>query len=154
MENQEIKNEIKDMLEGLLHHMNIPASVEETELLESVCFCVRTQDGGVLIGENGQHLFALHTLLRRMAEKRYQKEYPHFLVDINDYQRKRIEEIRERARMSAQRVRYFKKEVVMQPMSAYERRIIHVSLMGDPDVTTESRGEGETRHVVIKPTSI
>jgi len=133
--------------------MNIVSSVEETELIDSVCFHIKTPDGGILIGENGQHLLALHAIVKRMAERVLGDEYIPFLIDVNDYQRKRIEEIKDRARMSAQRVRYFKKEVIMQPMSAYERRIIHVSLAEDPDIETESIGEGETRRVVIKPST-
>jgi spoIIIJ-associated protein len=151
MNQNEVIPEIKNLLEETLKRMNVSATVEETELVDSVCFHIKTPDGGILIGENGQHLLALHAIVKRMAERKLGEAYTPFLVDVNDYQRKRIEEIKDRARMSAQRVRYFKKEVIMQPMSAYERRIIHVSLAGDPDVETESIGEGETRRVVIKP---
>ena len=52
-----------------------------------------------------------------------------FLLDVNDYQMKRIEELRNIARMSAQRVIFFKKELEMEPMTAYDRRIIH-SVLG------------------------
>lgn len=143
--------EARRVLEDILRRMNIPATIEQTELLETPCFFVRSPDSGMLIGENGQHLHALYTIIRRITERRHRDECPPFLLDVNDYQKHRIEEIKERARMSAQRVRYFKKEVIMQPMSGYKRRIIHVTLAGDPDVATESIGEGENRRVVIKP---
>lgn len=143
--------EIKEIILGILERMNVRAEVEEAILMDSVCFHIRTSDGGMLIGENGQNLFSLYSIVKRIAERRFPDDHTPFLIDINDYQRKRIEEIKERARMSAQRVRYFKKEVIMPPMSAYERRIIHMSLAEDPDVVTESMGEGESRRIVIKP---
>lgn len=150
-QNEYHTEDIKRVLEDLLHRMSITAAeIETTDLLGGVCFHVKTPEGSVLIGENGQHLGALYTILRRMVEHRYGAGIS-FTLDVNDYQRHRVEEIKERARMSAQRVRYFKKEVVMQPMSSYERRVVHLALIDDPDVKTESVGEGEHRKVVIKP---
>ena len=55
------------------------------------------------------------------------------------------------ARMHAQRVRYFKKEVEMRPMNAYDRRIVHSVLQEYPDISTQSTGEGPDRRVVVKP---
>lgn len=148
---QEYTNEIKTVLAELLARINISATIEEGVLLDGHCFDIKSADSGILIGENGQHLLALHTVLKKILERKFPQDMPPFLLDVNDYQRHRIEEVKDRARMSAQRVRYFKKDVVMQPMSAYERRIVHVALAEDPDVVTESIGEGELRRVVIKP---
>jgi spoIIIJ-associated protein len=149
--NQKIHEDVYDILQQLLQRMNVPATIERTELLETPCFQVQSRDNNLLVGERGQHLYALQTIVKRIAEHRNNELCPPFLVDINDYQRHHIEELKERVHMSAQRVRYFKKEVVMQPMNGYERRIVHVALMEDPDVKTESIGEGESRRVVIKP---
>ena len=89
-----------------------------------------------------------------MAENKLKKDNLEdlpFLLDVNDYQMKRIEELRNVARMSAQRVIFFKKELEMEPMSAYDRRIIHSVLGSYPDIKTESVGDGFDRRVVIKP---
>lgn len=152
--NQETHDTVRSVLENILQRMNISALVEESELLETPCFQIQTADSGILIGENGQHLHALYTIVRRITERQVKEGCSPFLLDVNDYQRRHIEEIKEQARMSAQRVRYFKKEVVMQPMSGYERRIIHLTFAGDPDIATESTGEGENRRVVIKPITV
>lgn len=144
-------NDIQQVLEEVLQKMNIQASVEQMQFLDAPYFSIHSQDNTMLIGENGQHLYALQTIVKRVVEQKYHESCPPFLIDINDYQRHYIEEIKERARMGAQRVRYFKKEIVMQPMNSYERRIIHMALMEDPDISTESIGEGESRRVVIKP---
>jgi spoIIIJ-associated protein len=143
--------EIKKIIEELLEKIGVNGTIEEIDSGDGMFFQIRTNDSGVLIGENGQNLFALYYITRRILERRYPTEEFRFSLDVNDYQRKKIEEIKERARMGAQRVRYFKKEVILQPMSAYERRIIHMTLAEDPDIITESRGEGENRSVVIKP---
>ncbi len=154
MTNEQRNNDITKLLHEFLERMNITAEIGRVELMESPCFQIKTPDSSILLGENGQNLIALHLLVKRIAERRFPEDAAPFLLDINDYQLHRIEEIKERARMSAQRVRYFKKEVVMHPMSAYERRIVHVALAEDPDVRTESIGEGEARRVAIRPTDI
>ena len=150
-ENSKMYEDVHILLEEVLQKMNIQASVKQTDFLDAPYFQIDTKDNTLLIGEGGQHLYALQTFIRRVIEKRHAGSLSPFLIDVGDYQRCHIEEIKERARMGAQRVRYFKKEVVLQPMNSYERRIIHVALMEDPDVATESMGEGENRRVVIKP---
>jgi spoIIIJ-associated protein len=73
-----------------------------------------------------------------------------FVVDVNDYQKKRIEDIRAKARVYAERARYFKSSVEMDPMSSYERMIIHSEFSDTPDIETSSAGVGRDRHIVIR----
>lgn len=152
-ENSKNYDDVHEILKGVLQKMNVQASVRQSDFLDAPYFQIETRDNTLLIGENGQHLYALQTFVKRVVEQRRGGACPPFLLDVNDYQRHHIEEIKERARMGAQRVRYFKKEIVLQPMNSYERRIIHMALMEDPDVATESIGEGENRRVIIKPTN-
>lgn len=118
---------------------------------DTLTLTIRTPEAGVLIGEDGARLQALNHVMRRIMEKESGAEGAQIMVDVNDYRRKQFEELRDQARMGAQRVRYFKKEVVLAPMTAFERRIVHVTLQEYPDIATESQGEGPRRHVVIKP---
>jgi len=150
-QDQKTYDDVREILEVVLQKMNIKASVKQADFLDAPYFQIDTKDNTLLIGENGQHLYALQTFVKRVVEQRRGGSCPPFLVDVGDYQRHHIEEVKERARMGAQRVRYFKKEVMLQPMNSYERRIIHTTLTEDPDVETESMGEGENRRVVIKP---
>jgi len=131
--------------------MNVGGRVDVLEAAENVKFTIRTQEAGLLIGENGQNLIALNHLVRRIVEKAFGKTDLPFSLDVNDYQKQKSEEIKDLARMSAQRVRFFKKEVVLRPMSSYERRIVHALLTEYPDIATESTGEEPERRVVIKP---
>ena len=72
------------------------------------------------------------------------------LIDINDFQKKRIENIQAIAHMMAERARYFKSNIEVDPMSSFERRIIHEFLSNEIDLKTESSGFGPSRRVVIK----
>lgn len=153
-ENQKIYDDVHKVLEEILQKMNMQASVTRMDFFGAPYFQVEARDSSLLVGEGGQCLYALQTFVRRAVEQRNGESCPPFLVDVNDYQRHHIERIKEHARMGAQRVRYFKKDVVLEPMNSYERRIVHATLMEDPDVETESIGEGENRKVVIKPANL
>ncbi len=145
---------IKTIIESLLERLGVRAEVEFMETSEGNRFLIKTYEGSLLIGENGQNLLALNHIIKKMAERSIageDKEKIIFSLDVNDYQAKKIEELKNLARLNAQRVRYFKKEIVMRPMSSFERRIIHSVLTECPDITTESVGEEPNRKVVIKP---
>lgn len=148
---------IKDLLETLLEKMTVCAEVSVLNAEEYPQFIVRTQEAGILIGENGQHLIALNHVLKKLVDEEFKKqnlEKIQFLLDINDYQIKKIEEIRNLSRVNAQRVRFFKKEIELEPMSAYDRRIVHDTLTEYPDIVTESIGVDPDRRVVIKPSNL
>jgi len=146
---------IKKIIETLLEKLNVKGEVEFMETGEGIRFLIRTREGSLLIGENGQNLLALNHIVKRIAEKVIggdkENEKIIFSLDVNDYQAKKIDDLKNQARLSAQRVRYFKKEIVMRPMTSFERRIIHAVLTECPDIMTESVGEEPNRKVVIKP---
>lgn len=150
---KEAIQKIQTLIENLLEKMGCSVSVDFIEYPENLFFSVHSKDGKVLIGEGGERLRALNHVVHKIVEREIPAEAGDlkFLIDINDYQKQIIEEIKDLARLSAQRVRYFKKEVEMRPMNAYERRIIHSTLTEYPDIITQSTGEGEERRVVIKP---
>ena len=145
-----IENSIREMLDRL----GIFYDLEFQEGGEGAWFILKTAEAPLLIGENGQNLSALNYLVKKIAEKKYPVNFPRFSIDVNDYHKKKIDEIKDLARMHAQRVRYFKKEIEMRPMNAYDRRIVHALLQEYPDIATESRGDGLERRVVIKPLNL
>jgi spoIIIJ-associated protein len=149
MEEQKIK--IKEIIETLLSRLGVEGRVDILETVENLRFTIRTQEAGLLIGENGQNLIALNHIAKRITEKTLGNIDTPFSLDVNDYQKQKAEEIKDLARMSAQRVRFFKKEVSLRPMSSYERRIVHSVLTEYPDIITESMGDEPERRVVIKP---
>lgn len=111
---------------------------------------VTTKEGDLLIGPNGEHLRALNSVARRMLEKSHGEEAASFLVDVNNFHENQMESVRANARLLAQRARLFKHDVEMGPMSAYERLVVHELFAEDPEIKTESQGEGKFRHIVLK----
>ncbi len=146
---------IIDTLKTLLTHMSVAYSdigTEKDERTRSVRFMISTPDSAILIGEKGDRLMAINHLIKRMVEKHSGVAELSFLVDINDYQKKHIDEIRAKAGMLAERARYFKSSVEMDPMSSYERMIVHAEFTDVGDIATESTGYGKDRRVVIRYT--
>lgn len=111
---------------------------------------ITTKDSERIIGPNGEHLRALNSIVRRMVETKYGEEAASFLIDINSYHENQMEVVRANARLLAQRARLFKHDVEMDPMSSYERLVVHELFAEDPEIKTESQGEGKFRHIVIK----
>ncbi|MEK7582582.1 MAG: R3H domain-containing nucleic acid-binding protein [Patescibacteria group bacterium] len=106
-----------------------------------------------LIGRNGQNLKALEHLIRLVCSK-VEQEPRAISVDVNDYKKAKTQYAVELARQALNRVRDNQKAEALAPMSAYERRVVHMELASCPDVTTESIGEEPQRRIVIKPFSL
>lgn len=117
---------------------------------ENAVFNISTKESDILIGQYGANLRALQHILRAMARKKTQDQL-RFSIDVNDYRRQKLDSLAELARSLAHQAIIDKRPVILRPMSAYERRIVHMELSGNDRVKTESIGEGEERKVVIKP---
>ncbi len=107
-------------------------------------------DANLLIGRNGQNLRALEHLVRVLFARQGGQDYT-VTIDINDYRRSRTQQAIEVAKAAVSRVRNTQKAEALLPMSAYERRMVHMELAAYPDVETESIGEEPHRRIVIKP---
>lgn len=139
----------------LLGHLAVVVTdvvVETDERIKSVRFVVSTPDSALLIGERGDRLMALNHLVKRIVERELSDEHTPFLIDVNNYQKRHIDDIRTKAHMLAERARYFKSAIEMDPMSSYERMIVHAEFTEIPDIATESAGFGKDRHVVLRHT--
>lgn len=107
-------------------------------------------DPGRLIGRNGRTLAALEFVVNAVVN-RDEDDWVRVNVDVGGYKRRRDERLRKDANAAAGRVRKSGVAVEMQPMSAGERRVVHMALADEPGVITESSGEGPDRRVVVKP---
>ncbi len=141
---------LKDLTEKLLKTLGEEFDGVEISGEARTVVHVRTKDGKRLIGPHGEHLRALNTLMKRLVEKKHGESSANFLVDVNRYHEERLDALRANARMLAQRARLFKHSVEMSPMSAYERLVIHELFAEDPEIETQSEGEGKFRHIVLK----
>ena len=105
---------------------------------------------GALIGRKGERLSALQHLVNLMLSKEM-GTWTRVLVDVEDYRGRRERQLRELADRAAARVVETGKMLQLEPMSALERRWIHLSLRDHPDVATQSIGEEPNRRVVLVP---
>ena len=149
----------KRVLEKLLSLLEIPASVVssaefpvggEEGTVTSVALDIGGQDLGILIGRRGQTLASLQYIVRLIVGQQTQIRLP-IIIDVEGYKRRRCEALRALAWRIAEQVKVKRVPFTLEPMPAFERRIIHLTLADHPDVTTESTGFGEARKVVIKP---
>ena len=107
-------------------------------------------DAGRLIGKNGRTLAALEQIVNAVINRR-EGSNVRVNVDVGGYKRRRDDRLRQQAQRAADRVRKEGEPVELEPMSAAERRVVHMALAPEPDVLTESTGEGRDRRVVIVP---
>ncbi|HEU5011296.1 MAG TPA: RNA-binding cell elongation regulator Jag/EloR [Roseiflexaceae bacterium] len=105
---------------------------------------------GLLIGRRGETLRSLQFMVNLLVSRKVQK-WPQIVVDVGNYRQRRQESLEGLARRMADRVRQSGRALTLEPMGAYERRIVHLALRSDPTVYTQSTGEGENRKVVIHP---
>jgi spoIIIJ-associated protein len=111
---------------------------------------VKGDDLGILIGRRGQTLAALQHIVRLIVANQAKARVP-IVIDVEGYKQRRYDALQALARRVAEQVKERGRPFALEPMPAYERRIIHLTLADNPDVTTESTGDGEVRKVVIVP---
>lgn len=146
----------KDTMEELLDNMGIDAVVmarggsgdEDSPILLDIV----GDDLGILIGRRGETLSSLQFLLNVMVGKRLDS-WVRVLIDVEGYRARREESLRSLATRVADRVRRTGQTMALEPMPPNERRIVHMTLQGNPYVTTESSGYGEDRRVNVMPRS-
>ena len=150
------RERISGAIKKMIGFMNLECQVELREELSSdsrvsLVIAMHTPDNArFLIGKNGQNLKAFEHLVRSMFMKD-NKDVSGIAIDVNDYKRSRTSYIVGMAKQAVTRVRNTQKAEVLLPMSAYERRVVHMELAACPDIATESTGEEPNRKIVIKP---
>jgi len=146
----EQKETIKTIISELLNKMDVAFDeIEVSEEEDRTKFIIRTKESGLLIGSHGEHFSALSHVLKRMAEKKNQTK-SQFSIDVNNYHEKILDGIKSKALVIAERVRSFKTTMELEPMSPYERMIVHSLFTDAKDIETHSLGFGDSRRVVIK----
>ena len=144
-----------DFVRNLLANMQVEALVElEKKEGNERLIKISGKEAGSLIGYHGETLDALQYLANLAANKKSDesddRNYTRILVDIENYREKRAETLKALARRMAHRVLKYRRNVTLEPMSAYERRIIHSEIQGIEGVTTYSVGADNNRKVVIQ----
>jgi len=158
-EHKEIYDATREVLEKLLELMDLPSKVtiseeftvvEDDGNLSSLGFNIEGEDLGIIIGRRGQTMVSLQYIVRLIMSHKMEVKVP-IVLDVEGYKQRRCEGLRTLALRLADQVRDRKAPFSMEPMSPFERRVIHLALIDHPDVITESTGIGEGRKVVIIP---
>jgi len=149
----------KHVLESLLAMMGVAASIapqaepvvgEEEGATAPITLDIKGDDLGILIGRRGQTLSCLQHIVRLIVGHQTVAWVP-INIDVDGYKQRRYEALRALSWRMAEQVKASGVPFTLEPMPAYERRIVHLTLAEHPDVTTQSVGEGEARKVVILP---
>ncbi|MDO5718260.1 MAG: RNA-binding cell elongation regulator Jag/EloR [Tissierellia bacterium] len=146
------KTRAEKLLEEILKGMNTPAEIDLTRSekgLEIEIKSAEERDIGIIIGRRGETLDAIQYLLN-LAENKEQEDYTRVILDINSYRKKREESLIRLAHKTAERAKKYKRNMRLEPMNPYERRIIHSALQKVSGINTISEGNEPYRRVVIR----
>lgn len=150
---EEAEQLVAELIDYFLGAMGVVADTyirEDEDDPKTLTFEIEGQDAGLLIGRRGETLQALQFVVRMVTNRQLGRK-AYVVIDVEDYRERRSQMLRRLARRTAGRVASSGREDSLDPMSPAERRIVHMSLAGHPDVRTESEGEGNQRRVVIFP---
>lgn len=138
-----------ETLTKLLQLLGFDAVVEEHQTDDGLMLDVKADDAGRLIGRQGQTLADLQYILNRILFQ-LDTEAPKVTVDVGGYRAEAREALEQKAHEAAEKVRRWGDVVEMEPLSAFERRIVHHALRDDPDITTESiEVDGTNKKVIL-----
>lgn len=142
----------KKFLRDVLNNMNIKCEIHVENTKDELNVNLIGNDMGILIGRRGETLDSLQYLLSLVINKEHKDEkYKRVVIDTENYRKKREETLIRLANKLASRVRKTGKEIILEPMNPYERRVIHSALQGNRYISTRSEGEEPYRKVVIEP---
>ena len=140
----------KEILETLLERMQEKATVSVHQEDDRISLRIETDDAGLLIGKQGQTLDALQYLVTKMLAKKSRRKV-RITIDVEAYRARHNEALAHLAQKYGEKVKKSGRPIILSPMNPYDRRIVHMTLQGDQELKTMSRGEGLYKKVVISP---
>ncbi len=129
--------EPKSTLEKLLHLLGFDATVEEGHMEDGILLDIQTEDSGRLIGRQGQTLSDLQYITNRLLFQQ-DSSVPKVMVDVSGYRAQARDALVKKAREAAEKVRRWGDVVELEPLNAFDRRIVHQALRDDPNIETHS----------------
>lgn len=139
-----------EFVQGVLDIMELDAKAEVKEDGDNLIIVLSSTDSSALIGHRGEVLDAIQTLAGATANIG-RKDYRKVVVDCENYRDRREDTLVKLAKKLEEKATGMRREVILEPMSPYERRIIHTALAESQTVTTKSEGKEPVRYVVIVP---
>ncbi len=140
----------KTFLEDIALSMGLSIEIETTLSDRQMTIELKGEKIGVFIGKRGQTLDSLQYILNLVVNKG-DAPFINIILDAENYRKRRKETLESLAFNLARKVKQTKKDIVLEPMNSYERRIIHFALQNNKDVFTHSEGEEPFRNIIISP---
>lgn len=139
----------KNTLSKILESLGFTATIEEHQMDDGILLDVKTEDSGRLIGRQGQTLSDLQYITNRLLFQQ-DPSVPKVMVDVSGYRAQAREALVKKAMDAAEKVRRWGDVVELEPLSAFDRRIIHQALKDDPGIETHSvEVEGTEKKVIL-----
>lgn len=142
--------EVKKIISDFFKSLEIEGDFELEENEEGFEIKLETEDSGIVIGHHGDTLEALQIVISLILSKRL-GEFKRVSIEVGDYKKNRSEYLTNLAIDTKERVLSTNKEIYLPDLKSWERRIVHMLLKDDKEVSSESIGEGKDRVLVIKP---
>ncbi|MBI2593975.1 KH domain-containing protein [Candidatus Daviesbacteria bacterium] len=147
-----MEEKVSEILENILGLLGLEGSFEVDEKDDAVFVSVDAQDPGILIGRNGETLASLQLILNLIASRQFgQESSKRIIVDVSQWRKSKEEDLASKTASWAQKVIETKEPLELDPMPAWQRRIVHMAVEQTSGVKSESIGEGPERRLVISP---
>lgn len=144
----QIADKGKQFLNDMFAKMGLTVQIEKMMTADKITYQIHGEELGILIGKHGQTLDAIQYLTNLVANKESAGRC-YIVVDVENYRARREETLVNLAKRLASKVKRNRQKIALEPMSAFERKVIHLTLQNDPHIVTDSEGEEPYRHIVI-----
>ncbi len=147
-----MEEKLGEVLDNLLGMLLLEGSYEIEENDDNFAVSIDTKDAGRLIGARGESLDSLQLLVNQMVSRKIEEEqYKRVVIDVAGWKKQKEEELIKSAKSWGKQVLETGKEMELEPMSPWQRRIVHMIISEMKGLSSESVGESRDRHIVIKP---
>ena len=144
------KKKLEKLVKEFLDLLGLDSGFDLSETDEEIALSLETEDSGMIIGYHGETLEALQLILALYLAKKT-GAFKRVSIEVGDYKKNREEYLRKLAQDAKEQAITQNKEVVLEELKAWERRVVHLLLADDNEVISESTGEGRDRVLVVRP---
>ncbi|OGE24883.1 hypothetical protein A3C26_02680 [Candidatus Daviesbacteria bacterium RIFCSPHIGHO2_02_FULL_39_12] len=145
-----MEDQLSEVLDNILGLLLLEGSYEIEETEDGFLVSIETKDAGRLIGARGESLEGLQLIVNQIMSLKNKENFKRVILDVSGWRKQKEEELKTRAAELVKQVKESGKELELEPMPAWQRRIIHMRVEEAEGLSTESVGEGRDRHIVIK----
>jgi len=148
-----MEQKVSEILENILGLLALEGSFEVVENPEEVNVTIETTDPGRLIGFRGETLDSLQLIVNLILSRQINDEekFKRVVIDVEGWRKNKEEDLQRRAEAWGKEVLETGKEMALEPMPSWQRRIVHMVISETKGVESESMGDGRDRHLIIRP---